>query len=242
MTIDPVAEAAAIAGWKAGARSAGDRLVAMHEGLIRSIVWRLNVGPCELADLMQEGRIGLLRAATHYDKDRSDLAFVTYAYKLILQAARPHSLRMRYVVSVGRGVENKARSSVQAPDANEATLENLARRRSLLTNARRGVSLDAFDDDDRATHVDALIPANDVRDVEAPALILRDALALLHVLTRRERDIIERHLLGDETLDEIGLTFGVSRERIRQIETVALARMRRQAEQLGRTTKATGTR
>jgi RNA polymerase sigma factor (sigma-70 family) len=93
---DLIAEAEAIADWKAGDILAGDRLVRMHAGLIHKAVRSYESDACEIDDLMQMGRLALLDSALRYDATGEK--FSTFAYRGMWWAAREYSRAGRYIV------------------------------------------------------------------------------------------------------------------------------------------------
>ncbi len=98
MSPDPIAEAEAIADWKAGDILAGGRLLKMHEGLIRSIARRHVTTLCELDDLLQIGRLTLLRTAIEHDPMRARLA--TFAFHRLNNRVQDYARHCRYAVNV----------------------------------------------------------------------------------------------------------------------------------------------
>lgn len=109
---DPIAEAAAIAAWKAGDRRAGDTLLRMHEGLIRSVVARYVTTRAEFDDLHQRGRMALLRAALRHDAARSKLS--TYATRRIRACALQYMRGQRFIINVSNE-EKRARETTHVP-------------------------------------------------------------------------------------------------------------------------------
>jgi RNA polymerase sigma factor (sigma-70 family) len=109
---DPAAEAEALDAWKAGDILAGDRLVRMHEGLIRTAVSSYVTVTCEMDDLMQMGRLALLEAADIYDSGKAK--FSTWARLVMWRRAGRFAIAGRYVVP---GAEQGLRSKDAHPRA-----------------------------------------------------------------------------------------------------------------------------
>jgi RNA polymerase primary sigma factor len=179
-----------------------------HTGLIGLVLKRhryLHVcGSLEREDLWQAGAIGLLRAIELFDPSRG-VAFPTYAIPWIRQA-------------VGRLIANHA-SSVRLP----VHLQRARWRQGCSVRARVA-SLDAplASVEDGTLH--DVLPAPE-HDPAARA----DAEALLAGLTEKERRVLRLRFFGGERLVDVGGELGVTRERARQIEQGALARLRQGA-------------
>jgi RNA polymerase sigma factor (sigma-70 family) len=194
--IDHAIEAEAIADCKAGDILAGDRLVRMHEGLIHMAVRPYESPRCELADLLQTGRIALVDAVQEYDPARG--SFATFALVKMKSAAHHYARAGRYIVRDG----GPARASKDAQ--------------------RLAVCLDSPIGDGGETLGDRLVaPAPD-------PMIAVDVESLVARLPRREREVLRRHYTGEgETLQQIGSSIGLSKERVRQIENDGIAMLRR---------------
>ncbi|MFQ5985202.1 MAG: RNA polymerase factor sigma-32 [Alphaproteobacteria bacterium] len=228
-------------------------LIAAYRRLVISKAVRYRRYGLPLADLVQEGLIGLMEAAIRFDPDR-DVRFSTYAAWWVRSSIQDFILRNWSIVhsgrtgrykslffSVGRlraqvglGEEEPLRPETrhalaQALDVSPERVEELAAR---LTAADR--SLDArISDTGEDAWLDRLADPSpspeevvlDKRDGEIRSRWLAAALA---ELPERERRIIRDRRLSDEplTLKELGKDLGVSQERVRQIENRALARLR----------------
>jgi RNA polymerase primary sigma factor len=197
-------------------------------------------------DLLNEGNVGLLEAAKRYDPTK-DNKFVTYAIwwirKAILQALTEQSVvrvppyQMRRVREIQETESALARSLGRRPERNEVS-EKLDRSvdkvDEVLQFATRPVSLDEKVGRDREISLADLLvdehasnPEDDLIRHEAHQLVTD---ALRH-LNKREREVITlRHGIAEErplTLQETGERMRLSRERVRQIECEAKARLRR---------------
>jgi RNA polymerase primary sigma factor len=227
--------------------AARQQLATHNLRLVVSIAKRYVGRGVSFLDLIQEGNLGLLRAIDKFDY-RQGTRFSTYATWWIRQAVsravaeQGRTVRLPVHVfdtlSKARRVERKLLQSLHREPLLEevATAMGMApaKLRQLLKDSRQPASLDqplSTEDDDLAL---ATLVADAAIDVERDVVQvgLRDALATaLSTLTPREQSVLERRYglaPGTEamTLEQVGLEDGVTRERIRQIETQALRKLR----------------
>lgn len=229
-------------------------LVTSHVRLVVRIAVGFKGYALPLADLIQEGNIGLLEAAKRFDPERN-VRFSTYASWWILAGIQEYIVRNASVVRLGTTPSQKSlffklrrlRAKLgdvrggPMSDENRKTIAHqlnvpiaavermeahLAAPDRSLNAGIVGDDSDEFMDflaDDRPGPEEIV---TGIKDAETRARWLNEAL---ETLSERERDIIRYRFLDDDhraTLAEIGAIFGVTKERIRQIEGRALAKLR----------------
>ena len=214
--------------------------------LVVSIARRYRATGIPLLDLVQEGNIGLMRAVDKFEW-RKGFKFSTYATWWIRQAIQ------RGIADRGRAIRlpvhvhellvrvRRARSELEAQLGREATDEEvaraarlpLARVRELRGLAANLLSLETPVGEAGEATLGEFVPdeAANVQFEDVLSGIGREELEkVLETLTERERTILALRfgLTGEEplTLEEVGKRFGLTRERIRQLEAKALAKLR----------------
>lgn len=219
-------------------------LIAAHNvGLVRAIANRhLGSHGLDAEDLAQEGSIGLLVSIDRFEVERG-VRFSTYATSWIRHyvgraiADRGSLVRVPVHAHDARGRARRIAAGERARTGAQLDVEELARRAGvapsvLERSAARATSLDAPLDEDGATRLDTLAidePSPEQIAIAAElAVEVRRALAM--VSNERARGVLRAHygLDGAEpkTLEAIGASLGVTRERARQIEAEAIAELR----------------
>ncbi|MFQ5971759.1 MAG: RNA polymerase factor sigma-32 [Alphaproteobacteria bacterium] len=229
------------------------RLIEAYARFVVRIAWGFRGYGLPIGDLIQEGNIGLMEAASRFDPERN-ARFSTYGSWWIMAAIQDYILRHNSMVRVAttpaqrRLFFNLRRVRARLATSPDGGLTSEDRERVAEALNVRSVDVErmeahlggpdtslnaAVGSDDGSEQIDLLaedLPSPEERavatvDGETRSEWLRGAL---DALTPRERQIIVRRFLEDEksTLAEIGETFGVSKERIRQIEAKALTKLR----------------
>ncbi len=237
---------------KKGDRAAREQMIRANLRLVVKIAQDYAGLGLPLLDLISEGNIGLMKGVERFDPNRGT-KFSTYGAWWIKQAVRRalanQSKTIRLPVHLVDKLAKMRRIAVQLFDelGREPTDEELAKEIGVTAQrvaqlrriSMRPTSLNAMVGDEADAELGDLIADETAvmpgRDLESRNL-LKELRSVLHVLDERERAILSlRFPLSDETpptLEQIGKRFKVTRERIRQIQNVALKKLRKALETL----------
>ncbi|HKL39625.1 MAG TPA: sigma-70 family RNA polymerase sigma factor [Cryomorphaceae bacterium] len=233
---------------KKGDHEALERLTKANLRFVVSVSKQYQNQGLTLPDLINEGNLGLIKAAQRFDETRG-FKFISYAVwwirQSILQAlaeqARIVRLPLNKIGSVNK--INKAFAKLEQQFERPPTSEEIAECLEMtldevqqsLKNANKAVSMDAplgFDDDASGNMYEVY---SDAENPTPDGHLISQSLGMeiersLHTLTAREADVIRLYfgLTGENplTLEEIGHRFDLTRERVRQIKEKGLRRLK----------------
>lgn len=237
------------------------KMAAAHMRLVISMAAKFRNYGLNMSDLIQEGHIGLLEAAARFDPNR-EVRFSTYATWWIRASIQDYILRNWSIVRGGTSSAQKAlffnlrrlraklstgpepltgamlygqiATTIGVSVKDVATMDHRLSGPDTSLNAPM-----ASDDENSAGRIDYLVDNQPLPDEVVTALVdgerrmkwLKNAMG---VLNPRELLILKRRRLEEETttLEDLGNTLGISKERVRQIETRALEKLKASLVQL----------
>jgi RNA polymerase primary sigma factor len=228
-----------------GDQAALERLTSANLRFVVSVAKQYESSGLTLGDLINEGNLGLIKAAKRFDETKG-FKFISYAVwwirQSILQAINDHARMVRLPANKVGDLSkiSKASSELEQHLERAATVEEIAeilevtveKVAGTLASASRHVSVDApFSSEEDNTLLDVLQNPESNTDKYIMDDSLRTEISRsLAMLGARDREIVELFfgLSGSQplSLDEIGEKYNLTRERVRQIKDKALARLR----------------
>ena len=228
-----------------GDQAALERLASANLRFVVSVAKQYESSGLTLGDLINEGNLGLIKAAKRFDETKG-FKFISYAVwwirQSILQAINDHARIVRLPANKVGDLSkiSKASSELEQHLERAATVEEIAeilevtveKVAGTLASASRHISVDApFSSEEENTLLDVLQNPGSGTDKEVMDDSLRTEISRsLTMLEKRDREIVELFFgLGGSqplSLEEIGEKYNLTRERVRQIKDKALARLR----------------
>ena len=237
--LDPQTERELAYAWRNGDQEAGRRIVTASLPFVIRIAREYRRWRVPLEDLVQQGNLGLLKAALKYDPEKN-CRLITYAVYWIRAEIRDYVVRSYRIVRLGTTRTERSAMRTYRRKGVESAVElaelsgmPLARAEKLWPLLAQGdVSLDV-QWDDRGPAVerlrdDCLTPEEAATRGEEVTGVRKALHGALQQLTDRERRIVEQRALSEEpkTLEQLGREMGVSKERVRQLEERAHQKLR----------------
>ena len=232
---------------KKGDKKALEALIKANLRFVVSVSRNYQNQGMSLVDLINEGNLGLIKAATRFD-EKKNFKFISYAVwwirQAILQGLADSSRivkiplnRVATIHKVGRARINLEQKFNRLPNTREVAKELGISENDVTDSMKIGAthaSLDAPISDERTGSLMDLMVDRKLENPDDYAMRKsqnRQIDKVLSVLNKREREIIHLYFgIGEETnytLDEIGKRSGITRERVRQIKDIALRKLRR---------------
>lgn len=237
---------------KQGDQAALDRLVTANLRFVVSVAKQYQNQGLSLADLINEGNVGLIKAARRFDETKG-FKFISYAVwwirQSILQAVAEQSRMVRLPLNqVGfLSRVKKTASYLEQQYQRKPTIKEIAdeldmpeeKVEAILKIGSKEVSMDApVSSDDEMSFIDTLIPEdnNDADKIVISESELIEIRRSLSILNEKERQILI-YYFGLEsthgyTLEEIGYMMDMTRERVRQVKDKALKKLRLRSKKM----------
>lgn len=230
---------------KKGDKQALEKLTKANLRFVVSVAKQYQNQGLSLPDLINEGNLGLIKAAEKFDETRG-FKFISYAVwwirQSILQAIAEQSRLVKYPLNHVGSVNriNRAYNKLEQENERRPSVDELAEHTDLpedkiavaMKANTRHISVDApFSSNDESSLLDVL-PNDDapMADNELVKESLRKEIEIaLQELNERERHVVEAFYginQPEMTLEEIGNKYGLTRERVRQIKEKAIRRLR----------------
>lgn len=227
------------------ADKARQRLVEANLRFVISVANQYRQPDMDLSDLISEGNIGLIKAAERFDDTRG-FKFISYAVWWIRQSIssaicengriirlplNQQALLNMYSILLQETMQTEQRKPTVAEFAEFANISE-DKADMLIGQTTETLSMDATLSEDTDTTIGYLVSSGSKTD----ELLNKESLhqdiidVLNHILSAKEKEILMRSFginCKEEGIEEIGLAFGLSRERVRQIRDKALCKIRR---------------
>lgn len=214
-------------------------LVDAHLPMVKYMVRRSPVKGCSLADLQQQGQLGLLHAVRVFDPNRG-VRFWTYARWWVRAYIKKYAWQNRRIVPLSSSRANrrvalnlrKVESRLGADGSAERIAQELSVDEEVVCSVQAALNGGdiSLDEPTSGRGISAATPSpeEEVDRLRAEARRVRLVYEALDELDPRDREIVERRFLCEEpeTLACVGKRLGISRERVRQLSERALARLR----------------
>lgn len=230
---------------KKGDKKALEKLTKANLRFVVSVAKQYQNQGLSLSDLINEGNLGLIKAAEKFDETRG-FKFISYAVwwirQSILQAIAEQSRIVRLPLNQIGSVNkiNRVLNKFEQENERHPSIDEIADKVDIpeekiidaMQMSKRQISVDApISDSDNTSYID-MLPNNLSTNTDNNLVLqsLRDEISCaLNTLNERERNVIEAYFGINQpecTLEEIGHKFGLTRERVRQIREKAIRKLR----------------